>query len=453
MYRKEEEKIKSGFDNVAPDLFGEIKKREYKKIESEEELFGALESAGNQNRNHLVTFPSRMAWGSIAAVIICCLICVQLLAPKVQATKILIDANDGMQFMVTKSNHKIEVVALNANSEKIAKEVSGGNTLEGTVYEILENLNQNDYFQESDAGMLVSYVNQKKDDSKKKVSSVIRRYFQKQNLSVSLVQQEVEEKSKLQKEAEKQGISLGKYCFLKTLQEEYQIDAQPMYQKGVGDILQEIDQQGIDLSKAEQIEYLSGEEVAAMADVSDETAVPEQGNVSKAPEDKKEKEKTKPISDKNNSGGLAEEKKSQTKKNKKLSANPKPETGGNQKEKPQKKESSVLPVPTPAVTPVPTMPAEPLPDDGTGMAVATTEPVVEPQMPNTGQDDKVKQEPEKNSETTKHSDKKTQDKWKDHGWNGSGKDHALDCDVDDMKEQIKEYMKNQHHSKKGVDKE
>lgn len=449
MYRKEEEKIKSGFDNVAPDLFGEIKKREYKKIESEEELFGTVNNQKVQKKQKAVVVPfrPRVVLGSIAAVILCCLICTQLFASKAQATKIMIDVNSGMQFMVTENNHKIKVVPLGAGSQNIAKAISEEDTLEEVIYELLENLNKSEYFQESDAGMLVSYVNQKKDDSYKKVSSMIREYFQEEKLQASLVQQEVEEKSKLQKEADEQGISLGKYCFLKALQEEYQMDPQAMYQKGMGDIFQEVCQQGIDLSKDARIEYIPAEAELVLADKESEMTSSDE-DTSLPSKDKKGKKDSKEVLDNNTKKESTGEKKAQTKKKEEMPANQKPES--NEKDKKLQEKISVPSATIPSAAPESSLPAEEsqMTADTEGIVAAATEPAAPPAGEDKT-DDKTKQE--KIPEDKKDTVGSPQDKGKEHDWSGSGKDQTLDCDMDDIKEQIKEYMKNHPHSKKGYE--
>lgn len=459
MYRKEEEKIKSGFDSVAPNLFQKIKQREYKKIESEEELFGELNFQEKHKYNQkkpVALYQPRVALGSIAAVVLCFLICIQLFAPKVQATRIMIDVNSGIQFMVTEKNQKTEIVALSAASEKIAEGVSEGRTLEEAVYELLENLNHQEYFQESDAGMLVSYMNQEKDDSKKKISSVICQYFKEQNLSVALVQQEVEEKSKLQKEADEQGVSLGKYCFLKTLQEEYKIDARSMYQKGMGDILQEIDQQGIDLSQDTRIEYLSGEQVTTKIELASETNTPDEDPIMTS-NDEKGKKTSEDILEENTKGKTKKntlgEKKAQTKKKTEVPANHKPEAEKDQKENISKDKVPASPVTSPAPGSAQAVPVEGSQQkvDTTGTITATTEPAEAPPVQNPQENDKDKQGQEKTQEEKKDSPGGIPNAEKEQDLSHSDKDQTLDCGVDDIKEQIKEYMKNHPHSKKGYE--
>ncbi len=453
MYRREEEKIKSGFDSVAPDLFQEIRQREYKKIESEEELFGELElqEVQNEQKKNVLAFHPTIAMGSIAAVILCFLMCTQLLAPRAQATKIMIDVNSGMQFMVTEKEQVTEVTALNADSKKITEAVSGNQSLEEAVYEILENLNQYEYFRESDAGMLVSYVNQKKDDSKEKVSSVIREYFQKQNLQVPLVQQDVEEKTKLQKKADQQGVSLGKYCFLKKLQDEYQINTEKMYQQGMGDILQEIDQKGIDFSDDKEIDYSPGKQTKIQEEEAEATREPED-NSSKIFNNKKETKKSKVVSNKTAEKKASGEKKT---KNKKTSGVPESQKTENGREGEADEAQKAIPVtaePTPVETPVPKTPVEEKTIVPDSIGTSTMEPVATSPTEQAQEDGKDKKDDKKDADPKKEVPFSQQSSGEDYDWGQPGKDQPLDWNVDDVKEQIKEYMKS-HQSKKDSEKE
>lgn len=457
MYRKEEEKIKSGFDSVAPDLFKEIQKKEYKKIESEEELFGELnlpKTKGEQS-GKIIPFYPKAVLGSVAAVILCCLVWMQLFAPKAQATRVMIDLDSSMQFVVTEKEQKVEVAALNEDSEKIAESISKNETLEETVYEIMECLNQNEHFKESDTGMLISYINQEKgQEKKKKVSSVIREYFQKQKLNVTIVQQEVEEKTKLKKEAAQQGISLGKYCFLKSMQEKYQVDAKALYGKDMGEILQEIDQKGIDLSHDAELDYVSGNAKPDESQVSPEEDLEEAEQNGSSQKDEKKKKGKKDQKRTMNSVAASKKKETEKTSNKEKPSNSpenveKEEEGSDKEIKPQSTPDVETAKPVMTEAPVP-MPTPEVKQDVSGTSGNDSVPP-EPAVTSTvqpgeahGKDGKEeKKESHHNKEN--HSDNQNNN---NKNWQ-LGKNESLDWDVDDMKEHIEEYMKNHNHSKKG----
>ncbi len=451
MYHKEEEKIKAGFEDVAPDLFEKIKQKEVRKIASEEELFGELQLQEKQRETEqkVISLPPRIALGSIAAAILCILICAQFIAPRAQATKIMIDINSKMQFVVTESNRKIKVEAFSADGEKIVKAIPGGDTLEETVYEVLEQVEQYECFEKNDAGMLVSYVNQKKQDSKEKVSNIICQYFKKEKLQVSLVQQEVKEEAGLQQEADKQGVSLGKYCFLKNIQDEYKIDAKTMYQKDMGDILQEIQQQGIDLSKDSRIEYLSAEQVTEQVDVTHETQEKET-SAKEEGEKKKDKSEATETFDKSENKNVSQKKKKQN-NNTQISEDEKSDHQEDKKSDGQKSNVSPEPPVSPIVTAIPLPTTNPqVSAEVTEYANSTAQPAATPfeQKEQPQEKEKDKQEQGKYSEEKKDSSKGNHGN-KEHDWGKIGHNQSLDWDVDDIQEKIKEYMKNHPHSKKG----
>ena len=244
MYNREKEKLIKAFNTLPPDdLFEKISKAPVKKISSEEELFSEL--AEHEEEKRRVCFRIPAAIGSLAAVAVCLFLFLVGGHTKEMGNQIIFDVNPSIRFIVDEDNEVTEICALNKDAGKIVETLPESGNLVVVTEALLKCLGEKRYLEQD--GMLISFDYQHVKPPETLLKNTVSQWMREEKRQVSVVYQTVSLNEEEKKKADEQGISVGKYSFIKKLKKEYHLNTEGMNKKGIGEILEEANQQGVEI--------------------------------------------------------------------------------------------------------------------------------------------------------------------------------------------------------------
>lgn len=244
MYNREKEKLIKAFNTLPPDdLFEKISKAPVKKISSEEELFSEL--AEHEEEKRRVCFRIPAAIGSLAAVAVCLFLFLVGGQTKEMGNQIIFDVNPSIRFIVDEDNEVTEICALNKDAGKIVETLPESGNLVVVTEALLKCLGEKRYLEQD--GMLISFDYQHVKPPETLLKNTVSQWMREEKRQVSVVYQTVSLNEEEKKKADEQGISVGKYSFIKKLKKEYHLNTEGMNKKGIGEILEEANQQGVEI--------------------------------------------------------------------------------------------------------------------------------------------------------------------------------------------------------------
>ncbi len=244
MYNEEKEKLKNGFDVLAPDLFDKICAQETPVVTSEEELFGELNEKDPKTHTHFV-FKAALASGLAAAV--CIVLFFRLITggTGLVENQIIIDVNPSIQIVLDGENKVIKVEASNKDAERIVSKLEETDSIGELLPAIIRVLQEQKFLSEDSTEMLITYVYQEENKiPKRQVTEVIDQYAKEKKLELTVIQQQVQPDSDLVREAEKSGVSVGKYYLIDKMEEKCNVDKSKYYDKNINEIIIEAEEKG-----------------------------------------------------------------------------------------------------------------------------------------------------------------------------------------------------------------
>ena len=246
MYSREKEQLKNGFDALAPDLFENIREKEFVKIEKEEELF--LGSSGGNAK--VLKMKRRKTLVSSMVAVAACFLCLLLFGKQENVeNRIILDINPSISIWLDKENQVTKVEALNEDGKEILDKFPEVKNLDETVTEILQRLTEKNYLQQDKASVLVTCDYKSGVAPKEQVEKIVDGYLETENEQVTVIYQEIEAKEEEEKRAKERGVSVGKYHFIKKLEKDHELNADELYDKNMEEIVKNANDKGVDVKK------------------------------------------------------------------------------------------------------------------------------------------------------------------------------------------------------------
>lgn len=253
MYKVLKQTINKEIDMNAPDIFSELKNKPVHRIESEQELFSELNKKDEENvkscRGHNVYCTYRNVLGACAAVLMFILVfCGSAVLRNRTTDYVILDINPSICIELT-NDHKVKsVYALNQDGKKIVSGITEEETLSTVLEKIILEMNQEQYFDGSRTPLLISHCYKKNSpvlDSE--IQNELNRICLDNDLQVAVIYQKFHKDKVSDKKAKQQGVSVGKYTFVQSLEEKYHVDGRALYTANMKEIIQKLEQENIDI--------------------------------------------------------------------------------------------------------------------------------------------------------------------------------------------------------------
>lgn len=211
MQNKYEEHFERVMGAQAPDLFSEIISKPVTKIEDEKELFSELEQ---------VSRPLPFKWAAAAAAVFAVIVALSFAlnpikpytTPKIVGN-IIIDCNPSVNLSVTEDLKVESISGINDDGKEILKNLEAPDTIEEAVACVIDELKYEKYLTAENEYVLISYCYDKP-EKEKDVEHLVKKGVPK---DVKCEYQTFRKNKKLEKEASKEKVSVGKYKYIETI--------------------------------------------------------------------------------------------------------------------------------------------------------------------------------------------------------------------------------------------
>ena len=205
--------------------------------------------------------------------------------------QIIIDVNPSIQIVLDGENKVIKVEASNKDAERIVSKLEETDSIRELLPAIIRVLQEQKFLSEDSTEMLITYVYQEENKiPKRQVTEVIDQYAKEKKLELTVIQQQVQPDSDLVREAEKSGVSVGKYYLIDKMDEKCNVDKSKYYDKNINEIIIEAEEKGYSPDDSQDITRYDFQSDADNKDKKEESS--EDKNIVKDGNGNKEKDKT-----------------------------------------------------------------------------------------------------------------------------------------------------------------
>ncbi len=260
--------IMEGFSEIAPDCLDEIMAAEPKRFETEEELMGVTEQK-TFARKFFGSYRMKFTAAVAAAVVLICALSFQLVETYKIVDKIFLDVNPSIVVGLNRSGNVVKVWGVNEDGENVVSSAKAKlkdiKDPADTVKVLVEEIDEEGYFKDGEADVLLSleYDNEPDDKVLKKVVKSVDKYTKEKGIKKKIVVQKFKTDKTIEKDAQDKGVSTGKYKYIKTKSEEVDIDVDEYKDKSIKEINDYVEKNttkkeksGKNKSKEKDITYL-----------------------------------------------------------------------------------------------------------------------------------------------------------------------------------------------------
>lgn len=310
MYENEKKKLIAGAYEMPSDSFEKIVNKEFRKIESEEELF--FEEELNSRKKHEVInlrYSKGLAFCAMAAVLFICILNIRGLVSRVSDTSsIYVDVNPGIKLEIDNNRNVTSVEAINKDAMEIIDEIDREGDWQTVLSRVMYLFNEKQYLSEEKKEMLVTYCHAGKETiSEKEVENVVNDFSNNNNMEITLIYQSISDREADYNKAKEHNVSVGKYYLLQQITDETDADIEELCSKNLHEIHSDMEEKSEKLkekthkiipqcneTKNDNIENEESKE-----DVTPETKENKVKHKKKKKQKKQTKETEKPDSEKN----------------------------------------------------------------------------------------------------------------------------------------------------------
>ncbi len=207
--RKLENRIMDALDQITPDIFEEIREKDYQRIETEKELFCAEKTARRKRKTW-------MAAAAVAAAVMLCIFGGSNLMSDPYIGQIYIDVNPGMVLEISSDEQVADINAVNEDAEVIVENVSEKMdfpaSVSDTIAVVVGELDAAGYLKKSKGEVLVTYAYV--DQKSVRIENELKKAAKCQMKDNTWIYQSFEKDEELEKKASEKKMTPGKYQYI-----------------------------------------------------------------------------------------------------------------------------------------------------------------------------------------------------------------------------------------------
>ena len=238
-----EDKLVSGFEQMAPDVFNEIMaaintpETRNEDTQANQETTSSQISAGTK-RSKTRRFKKRwMALGT-AAILALSVLVAEHMTTESYAGEIYIDVNPSIAMRLDKDNQVDAIEAANDDAKSIVNDITKDAVFpmsaESAVNVVLDELDSKGYLKDSDTDMVISYCY--KDETSDDVAQEVQTAAEENLASSQFIYQSFKEDEAVNEEASSNNITPGKCYYINSLKESADVTVEECAGKSITDI-------------------------------------------------------------------------------------------------------------------------------------------------------------------------------------------------------------------------
>lgn len=248
MYRDVKEIMQDSVGLLAPDMYKQIESRSFRRIESEDELFGELNrKKEKKSRPSLHSMRSRVLYPVFAACLLLLVLVGYVDTKHMISGEVFLDVNPSIAFSLNKKGTVVDVKALNEDAKAVVSNIRKKGKLQDVMQDAFDSLEKNGYINDDHNEVLITYC-YKKENKKVEASlnTAVASVCESDKASVNVIYQSFKQDKNYVKKAKESGVSVGKYYFVEQLGAQYDVDANELLSENIHEICTKVGEGSIE---------------------------------------------------------------------------------------------------------------------------------------------------------------------------------------------------------------